>query len=66
MWRLDKSAVERSTRHFGRCPISGSSGMLAVQMEDEVRYATVAMAPSASIMWADGDVWIQKSGELRS
>ena len=47
-------------------PISGSSGMLAVQMEDEVRYATVAMAPSASIMWADGDVWIQKSGELRS
>ena len=28
-------------------------------MEDETRYATVTLSPAA-IMWADGDIWVQK------
>lgn len=41
------------------CRLTGQSGLLEVKMEDETRYATVTLSPAA-IMWADGDIWVQK------
>ena len=40
-------------------PVPGQSGLLEVRIEDEIRYATVTLSPAA-IMWADGDIWVQK------
>ncbi|CAL1163946.1 unnamed protein product [Cladocopium goreaui] len=37
----------------------GQSGLLEVKIENEIRYATVTLSPAA-IMWADGDIWVQK------
>eukprot|EP00438_Fugacium_kawagutii_P005542 Skav234075 [mRNA] locus=scaffold2565:111240:117778:+ [translate_table: standard] len=36
------------------------SGLLEVKLEDETRYATVTLPAPAAIMWADGDIWVQK------